>query len=275
MNQLRGRYFLSVLLLMTLVGCLKTTDQIEREKKVDNLDGELHQSQKLTADLTLQVKDLYSKLAKTNGEIEELNYKQTKLSGNEENKKTIQVMAEQIKELQNDLKKEQELTASLSSQVQAHKEFIDELTKSMSKGHHADKKEDKKENHKNEGKVDDLESALNLYRAKKYDEARSMFQQALENKDLGAKNINKAHLHLGLIDFKQKKYEDALVYLSKVYTQFPNSSIAPAALLYIGKSFRGLKKMEEAEASFSELIEKYPNSKEAQEAEVAKKELKK
>lgn len=273
MSKLRGVYFLSFLFLL-LTGCLKTTDQIEREKKVDSLDDEIHQSQKNTADLTLQVKDLYSKLAKTNGEIEELNYKQSKNSekGTEESKKTIQVLSEQIKELQADLKKQQELTTTLSSQVQAHKEFIDELTKTMSKGHHAEKSKNKDEENKVSTVDDVLENAFALYRSKKYEEAKAKFNLALENKELSAKNTNKANLHLGLIEFKQKKYEEALVYLSKVYTQFPNSSIAPGALLFIGKSFKGLKKLEEAEASFSELVEKYASSKEAEEA---KKELKK
>lgn len=271
MNQLRGVYFLSLLLLLS--GCLKTTDQIEREKKVDSLDSEIHQSQKTAAELTLQVKDLYSKLAKTNGEIEEINFKQSKLNDkeNEDSKKSLQILSEQVKELQAELKKQQELNQSLAAQVQAHKEFIDELTKTMSKNHHEEKSA-KHEDAKTSTVDDSLESGLALYKSKKYDDAKSKFLQALENKELGAKNINKVNLHLGMIEYKQKKYDDALVYLSKVYTQFPNSSIAPGALLYIGRSFKNLKKTEEAEASFNELVEKYPTTKEAEDA---KKELKK
>ena len=68
-----------------------------------------------------------------------------------------------------------------------------------------------------------------------------------------------------------KKYDDALVYFSKIYTNYPKSSFAPRSLLYIARCFNKLGKKDESKASYQELIDNYPKS---SHAKTAKKEMK-
>jgi TolA-binding protein len=110
-----------------------------------------------------------------------------------------------------------------------------------------------------------FESGMKKFRAKDFDEAKDIFLKLSENKKAGKKSREGAILHLGLIEFKKKNYEAAKVHFSKVFTDNPDSSFAPASLLQLGKTFKALKSNEEASMAFDELLNRFPKSKEAQE----------
>ncbi|MFZ4714126.1 MAG: tetratricopeptide repeat protein [Bacteriovoracaceae bacterium] len=258
-------------LLILSSACLKTTEQIEREKKVDNLSQELSQSHKTVAELMLQVKDLQSKLNSMNGQFEELDHKQSSNMGKqiEEVHKQVTLLQEQVRGVQTENKGLNEKVVQLQENLDSQKAFIEKVTHSL--GKMSQVKEEKVEKAKVEETGKTYEDALTLFKEKKIKKAKEIFLNIIDDKSQGAGTINKSHYQLGLIEFKSKKYDEALIHLSKVYTQYPDSSIAPSALLYIGKSFKAMKKDEEANSSFSELMEKYPKAKEAT---LAKKELK-
>jgi TolA-binding protein len=257
----------SILFLFT--GCLKTADQIEREKKVDNLSEELTASHKTVADLMLLVKEQQAKINAINGQFEEIEHKQTTQTSRvvDDLKKQISLLNEQVSALQNDNKALNTKMEELSTKVDEQKAFIEKVTHSLGKMSSDTKGQD--ESTSDIG--DAYEKAVKLMAAKKYNDAKDIFLELIADKSQKASIVNKSHFQLGMIEFKRKKYEDALVFFSKVYTQYPESSVAPSALFHLGKSFKAMKKVEEANSSFSELIEKYPKAKEAS---LAKKELK-
>jgi len=256
------------LLSILLTSCLKTTEQIEREQKVDNLSKELSQSHKTVADLMLQVKELQTKLNGINGQFEEMEYKQTSNQSKQidEMKKQITTLTEQLNLLQTENKTLNQKIALIQETLDSQKSFIEKVTQSLGKISEAKSEKEKSSNDDNS-----FEAALSLMKAKKYKKAKEIFLQLIEDKDQPTSIVNKSHFQLGLIEFKNQKYDEALVFFSKVYTQYPESSVAPSALFYIGKSFKLMKKNEEANSSFSELIEKFPKAKEVLQA---KKELK-
>ncbi len=266
-RDLKAILIFSILFLFT--GCLKTTDQIEREKKVDSLSEELTASHKTVADLMLLVKEQQAKINAINGQFEEIEHKQTTQTSRviDDLKKQISLLNEQVIALQNDNKALNTRTEELSLKVDEQKAFIEKVTHSLGKI----SSESKAKDETNTETGDAYEKGVKLVTAKKYNEAKDIFLELIADKSQKASIVNKSHFQLGMIEYKKKKYEEALVFFSKVYTQYPESSIAPSALYYLGKSFKAIKKSEEATSSFSELIEKYPKAKEAN---LAKKELK-
>jgi TolA-binding protein len=261
---------IAILLLLSIMmtSCLKTTEQIEREKKVDSISKELSQSHKTVADLMLQVKELQNKLNSINGQFEEMEYKQTSNQSKQldEMKKQVSILTEQISALQIENKALNQKVILMQENLDSQKSFIEKVTQSLGKI-----SESRDEKEKNSNEEYSYEAALKLLNSKKYKKAKEIFLQLINDKDQPEAIMNKSHFQLGLIEFKNKKYEEALVFFSKVYTQYPESSVAPSALFYIGKSFKLMKKNEEANSSFSELIEKFPKAKEVLQA---KKEMK-
>jgi len=69
-----------------------------------------------------------------------------------------------------------------------------------------------------------------------------------------------------MIEYKQKNFDDAKVYFSKLFTDNPDSSMAPQALIHLARIFIKQKAREEARQSIEELITRFPKSKEASEA---------
>ena len=92
---------------------------------------------------------------------------------------------------------------------------------------------------------------------------KNSFSKFWGKKNLRSSHWAYSHHALGIIHYRQKKYEQAMVHLSKVYTKYPRSSKAPGSLLTIAKSFQKLGQKEEAAGSLRQLISQYPKSKEA------------
>jgi TolA-binding protein len=264
---------IAIFLLLSLIitSCLKTTEQIEREKKVDTISKELSQSHKTVADLMLQVKELQNKLNGINGQFEEMEYKQSSSQSKQldEMKKQVSILSEQISAIQTENKALNQKVILMQETLETQKSFIEKVTQSL--GKISETKNDKNKDKESNNEEDPYETALNYLKNKKYKKAKEIFLQLIDDKEQPEAIINKSHFQLGLIEFKNKKYDEALVFFSKVYTQYPESSVAPSALFYIGKSFKLMKKNEEANSSFSELIEKFPKAKEVLQA---KKEMK-
>jgi TolA-binding protein len=267
---MRSSLQIAILLLLPIIltSCLKTTEQIEREQKVDSLSKELSQSHKTVADLMLQVKELQTKLNGINGQFEEMEYKQSSNQSKQidEIKKQVSTLTEQLNLIQTENKTLNQKIILIQETLDSQKAFIEKVTQSLGKISEAKTEKEKKSNDE-----DSFETALGLMKAKKYKKAKDIFLDLIGDKEQPTSIINKSHFQLGLIEFKNQNYDEALVYFSKVYTQYPESSVAPSALFYIGKSFKLMKKNEEANSSFSELIEKFPKAKEVLQA---KKELK-
>jgi TolA-binding protein len=256
----------NMILLLTipllLTSCFKTAEDIQREKKVNQ---QLEQSSRIIAELTSQITELRGGLASTSGQIEELDHKSVKTK--EEQQQTfgqsLSQLAEQMKIISEDNSKVKLELQSIREEQTKQRNFIKKITgtlSSIANGKPTKKKSSSK-----------LRNAHRQFEKNKLVKAKQLYLELLSGKTINAAQRNHVFFNLGLMDYWNKKYNDALVYFSKIFSKYPRSSFAPRSLLYIARSFKKLNKRDEANESFSVLIRDYPKSKHAK---TAKEEMK-
>jgi TolA-binding protein len=252
---------LSLLVLST--ACIKTADQVNREKKVDNMSEQLRDSQGLVADAVEQMKEMRSQMDKLNGRLDELEHRQGKISPDQLTK-----TAETVEHLKTQQDSENNQLQQIQNELKEQRAFIEKVTATLgSMTHHAAPKEAKG---KKKSVKSELAEALDDIKNDKYDAAREVLESLIEHKDLSPGDQNKVFQGLGKVEYYTKNYDKALVYFSKVYTKYPKASLAPSCLLFIGRTLEKMGKKAEAKEAFAKVGEDYPGSKEAAEA---KKEL--
>lgn len=247
----------SLILLST--ACIKTAEQVQREKRFESMNEQMKDSQGLVADLLAQMKDMQSQLNKMNGRIEEIEHRQQQVNPENINKMT---------ETLNVMKAKQDADSTALMQIQAElkdqRAFMEKVTQSLAAAKEAPKPAKKK------SAKADLADALEMIKDDKYDSARSELEALIEHPDLTPGDHNKVLHGLGKVEYYTGNSDKALVYFSKIYTRFPKASLAPSSLLFIGRSLSKMGKKDEAKEAFAKVIEDYKGSKEANEA---KKEL--
>lgn len=252
------KYYAGLLLLpLLLTSCFKTAEEIKREKQIDD---QLVQSSKTIGELRLQINDLQSNIANTSGQIEEIGHKQ-KVNKEEQTQNFVETIAQlstQMKVLTAENKKTQDEISSLKLQVSSQKKFIQKITKTLGSISGSENKSRKKVT---------LKNANYFFNKNKQSKAKSQYLKLLASKKLSKRNMNLAYYRLGLMDFWNRRYNEGLVYFSKIYTNYPKSRFAAPSLYHIAKSFKKLKKNDEAQASFKELIKSYPKSSEAKKSQ--------
>ena len=248
-----------ITLSLILCSCFKTAEQIKREKQVDQ---QLAQSAKLVTELSGQVQSLQNQVAVATGQLEEMDHK-TKQNNLEKAKtigENITQLNEQVKVLLEDNKNLKQKVSKLEKEIDQQKKYIKKVTGALSSVAGTSKK----------SSASSLSKAHTAFE-KGRKNAKSLYLKVLEENKINAAQKNHVFFNLGLLEYRGKNYEKALVYFSKIYTKYPRSSFAPRSLLYIARSFKASGKTEEANVSFQELIEKYPKSRHAK---TAKKEIK-
>ena len=108
-----------------------------------------------------------------------------------------------------------------------------------------------------------LKNAIKLYQHKKYDIALAQFQEILnEPKKFNLKKSDTPRIYhnVGIIYFIKKDYQNSQVYLSKLFTEFPDSGLNSSGLYHLGLSFKQLKNKEMMSQTFNLLKEKFPKS---------------
>lgn len=248
----------SLILLST--ACIKTAEQVQREKRFESMNEQMKDSQGLVADLLAQMKDMQSQLNKMNGRLEELEHRQQQVNPENINK---------MNETLNVMKAKQDADSTALMQIQAElkdqRAFMEKVTQSLAAAKEAPKSTSKKKSAKT-----DLAEALELIKQDKYDSARSELEALIEHPDLTPGDHNKVLHGLGKVEYYTGNSDKALVYFSKIFTRFPKATLAPSSLLFIGRSLSKMGKKDEAKEAFAKVIEDYKGSKEANEA---KKEL--
>jgi TolA-binding protein len=246
-------------LIILSTACIKTAEQVQREKRFETMTEQMKDSQGLVADLLAQMKDMQSQLNKMNGRIEELEHRQGQVNPENINKMT---------ETLNLMKAKQDTDSTALIQIQAElkdqRAFMEKVTQSLASAKEAPKSSKKK------SAKSDLAQGLELIKKDKYDDARSELETLIDHPDLTPGEHNKVLHGLGKVEYYSGNTDKALVYFSKIYTKFPKASLAPSSLLFIGKSLDKMGKKDEAKQAFAKVIEDYKGSKEANEA---KKEL--
>lgn len=250
--------FLSFFFLLALsVSCIKTAEQVNREKRIDSMNTQLADSQGLVADMVGQMKDMQSQLDKLNGKIEELEHK---------NKGVNEESFAKVNDSMSMMKAQQETQGTqlqgIQTELKDQKAFLEKLMGSLQSNNNS-------KSQKKSAKTE-LAEALDLIKSNDYSDARSILEGLIDHKDLSPGDQNKVLHGLGKIEFYTKNYEKGLVFFSKIYSKYPKASLAPSSLLFIGKSLDKMGKKPEAKEAFAKVVEDYAGSSEAKEA---KKEL--
>lgn len=253
---------MKILLLASLfvfsTACIKTAEQVNREKRFDQVSSQVGDTQGLVADLVSQIKSMQTQLDRMNGRLEEMEHKQRgQVSAEQVNKmtETLNVM-----KTQQDTDREQ-MTA-IQTELKDQRAFLEKVTASLAAAKEAPvtKKEKKK------SAKADLDKGLSLIKQNKYNEARVELESLIDHDELTPGDKNKVLHGLGKVEYYTGNHEKAMVYFSKIFTKFPKASLAPSSLLFIGKSLEKMGKKEEAKQAYQKVVEDYKGSKEANEA---------
>lgn len=255
------KFLLLALLIISTTSCLKTADQVQREKRFDHMSEQMKDSQGLVADVVGQLKDMQNQLDKMNGRIEEMEHRQKQ--GNPESKN----MNETLTLLKSQQEAESAQLLQIQNELKEQRVFIEKVTASLNSM--GEKNSAPTKSKKKSAKAE-LADALKLIKEKRFDDARNELEALIDHQDLTPGEKNKVLQGLGKTEYFSKNYEKAMVYFSKIYTKFPKASLAPSSLLFIGRALEKMGKKDEAKEAFRRVMEDYPGTSEATEA---KKEL--
>ena len=253
------RFFLITFLFVISTSCIKTAEQVQREKRFESMSDQVGDTQGLVADLLAQMKSMQSQLDKMNGRLEEMEHRQGKM-----NPEDVAKMNENL----NFLKTQQEGDATQLLQIQnelkGQRAFIEKVTASL--GSVSENRASVTKSSKKKGAKTELTESLNLIKNNKFNEARTELEGLIDHKDLSPGEKNRVLHGLGRTEFYSGNHEKAMIYFSKVFTKFPKASLAPSSLLFIGKSLEKMGKKDEAKQAFQKVVEDYSGTKEANEA---------
>jgi TolA-binding protein len=250
------KFFLLPMILCLLTSCIKTAEQLQREKKIDSISNQFGDTQGLVADLVFQVKSIQSQLDKMNGRLEEIEHKQNQVSTDQLTKTN-----ENFNLLKNQQDSDRDLLAQIQNDLKEQRSFIEKVTNSLSSLKDVPSKGLKKKDER-----DELNYSLSLIKNHKYEDARKLLESLIESQNLSPGDKNKVLHGLGKVEYFSGNHEKAMVYFSKIFTKFPKATLAPSSLLFIGRSLNKMGKTDEARQAFEKVIEDYKGTKEANEA---------
>ena len=263
---------IALIALSLFFGC-KTQEDIRRDRTMETINEKIIETQQGTASVNVRFQNLEDQVAKLNGSTEEITHN----SGTQQ--KDIQNLKERITTLEAIAKKQSENISLLADKVNEQTKYIEQVIKSLAdlnakrEAEIAQAQKAKTEKIEVVEKEQTVKQGIAKYKAKHYSEAKTILSDLVENAALKKKDKAAALLYLGLIEYHDKKYEDAKIYFSKLFTEMPDSSFAPSALLNLAKTFTNLKSKEEAKQTIDELVTRFPKSKEAAEGTTLKEKL--
>lgn len=237
---------LRLFLILAFLGGCKSAEEIQRSQMIDQMSIQLLDNQKLVADLTQRISQIEERLGIITGQVEETAHLSKQVVN--ENLTTIK---EQVTQLKNDLDSKEKVIAQQDQQLKQQGKFIKNLTKTISTAK------------KNQ---DPYNNAMYLYGKGKYSQAKPILLDLSEDKSVKGKRKARVYHNIGMIEWMNANYQNAAIYFSKIYAEYPSSAYNKRGLLFLGKSFQKLGKNDEAKGAWEELIKKFPKSKQAREA---------
>lgn len=237
-------FFLIKFLILT--SC-QTAEQIRRSELIEGLSVQMAQSQKILTDLSLKSEAFAEQMQKINGKVEDLDYSTS--SGQkkdaDQNAKRFQLLEEKLALLE-------EALSYQKSEIASVREYIQNITQTLQK---VNKKKGPKERFK---------TATKLYNKKQYNKAKLIFetlQHKRSFKKLKRSQRVRLQFLMAMIEYHQKKYENAAILLGNFYTKHPYTKYSGSTLYHLAKSFLSMDKIDESLSTLRELIKKFPKSK--------------
>lgn len=274
-------HFFTVLLL--LAGCVTTSDIDSLRGDVNSLKRETYELRKEASNLR---KDINGLKEQSTGIVKEESFNAIRegqtmlLSRITDLSKDLQVLSGRFEEskffVDKSLKEwsvERELIRGQINSLEARlKELNDKVAKLTEQKTLPSQREEpqKAERGEKKGEADPLrayEESYNLFKEKRYKEARDGFSSFL--RDFPKSDLaDNAQFWIGETYYAEKDFEGAILAYEMVIKNYPQSEKLPGAMLKQGMAFLELGDKKTAKVIFERLIEKFPDSKEA---EVAKK----
>jgi TolA-binding protein len=244
---------ISSLFLMT--SCFKTAEDLEREKLLSGLNTEMKQSQGLVADMTIKLKEFEERVSQVNGSIEQIEHRQQTMHAEKEKnqEEKIRALRAQVEQLNQTIEIQKKQIQMLNQDVEQTKKFIQDLTKSLKGGSAVAPKAKTSEA---KSRIHEL---IKMVDKGQYNDAEIELNQMI-NSNISNPDKNKAYHELGRIHFFKKNYDNSLVFFSKIYTNYPSSSLAPSSLLFISKCLKNKGMKDEAKQTLTEFTQKFPKS---------------
>ncbi|WP_127718182.1 tol-pal system YbgF family protein [Halobacteriovorax sp. HLS] len=251
---------------LIIFGSCKTQEEIQREQMVDNLSIQMVENQSLTADSKVRLQNIEERLGMLTGQVEETNH-----STKEQLSKEVQTLREKVtfleeKEKANQTTQDmnQKRLTEIEDQLVKQDAYLKKLLATLS-GATAAKKSSKK--------LSDYDSAMLDYKKGHYSSARPKLE-ALESssKIKGSKRTRVLH-NLGMVSYIGKDDKAAVVYFSKLFTEFPKSNYNANGMLFLSKSLVRMKQNDQAKQTLEELIKRFPKSKKVKDAKAMLKKL--
>jgi len=259
------KLFLILMIFIFSTACIKTAEQLQREKQFDSITNQVGDTQGLVADLVSQIKNMQSQLDKMNGRLEEVEHRQNQVNGAQ-----IAKTSEDFNLMKSQQEADKLLLTELQNEMKEQRTFIEKVTNSLSHfkttASTSSQASNSSKPSKKKSERDELNHGLSLVKNHKYEDARKTLESLIDHQNLSSGDKNKVLHGLGKVEYFLGNHEKAMVYFSKIFTRFPKATLAPSSLLFIGRSLDKLGKKDEAREAFKKVIEDYNGTKEANEA---------
>jgi TolA-binding protein len=251
---------LLVSLFIVSTACIKTADQVNREKKLDLVSEQIGDTQGLLADLVTQMKSMQGQLDRLSGKIEEIEHKQRQV-----NPENLTKMSETLEVMKGQREADAQQMTQIQNELKDQRAFLEKVTDSLTNVKEKEVAPSSKTEKKKTARSQ-LDNALNLIKKNIYKDARDILESLIDDPALTPGDKNKVLHGLGKVEYYTGNHDKAMVYFSKIFTKFPKASLAPSSLLFIGKSLEKMGKKDEATQAFKKILDDYKGTKEADEA---------
>ena len=228
-------------LIILFVCSCKTQEEIKREQ---NVEVQLKEQQNLLVGQVTKIQAMEEKLASMTGKVDQVQY---------DNQQTY---GQKINELIGRVELLEESYKGLQEQSERQGKYIKRVISTLDKMTATTKKE--------KGVYG---QAMNDYKRGRYKKAKDQLLDLLNDKKIkGSKRARVLH-NLGMIAHMDKNDKQALVYFSKLFTDYPKSSYNKNGLLFLAKSFKRLDQHQRAKETLRELISTFPKAKQKAQAQ--------
>ena len=240
---LKQMFFIIFIAHIFAISC-KTQEEIKREETIDKAVVQVGENQKLLAQTAIKLQALEESLARMTGKMDEVQY------NNE------QTYGQKMMEINGRIDLLEQSNDAFSQEITDQKDYIKQVVAALDKlSAPASKKSSNA-----------YQKAMRNYKRGRYKTAKKQLLNLLEGKRIKGSQRARVLHNLGMISYMDKKNKQTLVYLSKLYTDYPKSSYNKNGLLILAKTFQRLGKKDKAKVTLEELLAKFPKAKQKKEA---------
>ncbi len=231
----------------------KTREDIAREQMVDNIAVQIQDNQKLSADATVRLQQIEERLSAITGKVEE-----TQHEANQSIDTKVKIVEERLTLLETNQQSQTEKLKTIEGKLAQQDKYLKDVLKTL-QGLSKKPSRSKK-------KSSPYQEAMRNYGKGKYKLAKTQLEELITNKKLKSSQIARITHNLGMIAYMDKDNQKALIYFSKLFTQYPKTGYNKNGLLFLARTFERLGQKEEAKQTLNELIQKFPKAKQVKQA---------